>query len=276
MALGRPKKLPAIQFYTGDWMKDHALRACSLEARGLWMDMLCLMHDSSMRGHLILAEGIAMDNTQLARISGTTPEAVDTLTEELERTGVVSRGAAGEFVSRRMVRDEATRQALSEGGRKGGLQSAAKRNGGSSTSTSASTSTSISKKQELENDMRSHNIDCIVNGVENTSVAGENKVSASLYYLANSNREVQKVMEAIPRNRKRQVKQTTVRIFEILSNDELQRAMPAEFLAKRIKAYYESEEGCGQFYRGPLRWLEEGGYDEPDEAWHNRETNTEL
>ncbi len=43
-------KLPSFQFYPGDWMKDPALRSVSLEARGLWMDMLCLLFESVRRG----------------------------------------------------------------------------------------------------------------------------------------------------------------------------------------------------------------------------------
>ncbi len=43
-------KLPSFQFYPGDWMKDPSLRSVSLEARGLWMDMLCLLFESVRRG----------------------------------------------------------------------------------------------------------------------------------------------------------------------------------------------------------------------------------
>ncbi|MGH9426767.1 MAG: hypothetical protein ACRD2L_10770, partial [Terriglobia bacterium] len=33
-------------------MKDPATRSCSLEARGLWMDLLCLMWECPRRGYL--------------------------------------------------------------------------------------------------------------------------------------------------------------------------------------------------------------------------------
>ena len=42
-------KLPSFQFYPGDWMKDPGLRSVSLEARGLWIDMLCLLFESGRR-----------------------------------------------------------------------------------------------------------------------------------------------------------------------------------------------------------------------------------
>jgi len=40
------KKRPAIMFYTGDWMKDPHLGQCSPGTRGIWMDLLCAMHEA--------------------------------------------------------------------------------------------------------------------------------------------------------------------------------------------------------------------------------------
>lgn len=37
---------PSFQFYPGDWQKNANLRRCSPAARGVWMDILCLLHDS--------------------------------------------------------------------------------------------------------------------------------------------------------------------------------------------------------------------------------------
>ena len=39
-------KRPSFQFYTGDWMSDLKLRRCSPAARGVWIDILCALHDS--------------------------------------------------------------------------------------------------------------------------------------------------------------------------------------------------------------------------------------
>ena len=47
-------KRPSFQFYPGDWLRDPALRACSLAARGLWADVLCYMHQGAPYGHLAL------------------------------------------------------------------------------------------------------------------------------------------------------------------------------------------------------------------------------
>jgi hypothetical protein len=39
-------KRPSFQFYPGDWQSDLKLRRCSPAARGVWLDLLCALHDS--------------------------------------------------------------------------------------------------------------------------------------------------------------------------------------------------------------------------------------
>jgi len=43
---------PAFLFYAGDWKRNANLRRCSPAARGAWIDVLCLMHDSDEYGVL--------------------------------------------------------------------------------------------------------------------------------------------------------------------------------------------------------------------------------
>src|SRR6478609_4561314 len=43
-------KRPAFQFYPADWRSNAKLRRCSEGARGSWMDVLCLLHDSDEYG----------------------------------------------------------------------------------------------------------------------------------------------------------------------------------------------------------------------------------
>ena len=45
-------KRPSFQFYPADWRNDANLRRCSEAARGVWMDTLCLLHDSAEYGVL--------------------------------------------------------------------------------------------------------------------------------------------------------------------------------------------------------------------------------
>ena len=100
-------------------MKDPALRACSIGARGLWADMLCLMFESINRGHLQHATGKPVTAEQLARMTGCSAEEVLRLLQELEDSGVFSRTDNGVIYSRRMVRDEGLRSVRAEGGKLG-------------------------------------------------------------------------------------------------------------------------------------------------------------
>jgi len=45
-------KAPAIQFYVKDWLSDPELRMASHSTKGIWIDMLCYMWESSERGKI--------------------------------------------------------------------------------------------------------------------------------------------------------------------------------------------------------------------------------
>lgn len=104
---------PWIKFYPRDWRGDQALRACSVASRGLWMEMLCIMHEASPYGHLVLG-GSAVSGDVLARMSGLGAEECGALLAELESAGVFSRTRKGVIYSRRMIKDKSR----SEKGRK--------------------------------------------------------------------------------------------------------------------------------------------------------------
>jgi hypothetical protein len=113
-----PKKRPASQYYWGDWWKDKGLHACSLPARGLWHEMNCLMHEGEPYGHLTL-NGRPMTVAQLANQCRISAPQCKKLLDELTAAGVPSVTADGVLFSRRMVRDEAVRNARAAGGKDG-------------------------------------------------------------------------------------------------------------------------------------------------------------
>ena len=117
-------KRPAFQFYPADWRKDMALQSCSVAARGLWIDMLCIAHECEPYGHLTV-NGKPMTAAQIGRHTGLTERECAKLVAELEEAGVVSRTDEGALYSRRMVRDEDLRNRRAEGG-KGGAEHGAK------------------------------------------------------------------------------------------------------------------------------------------------------
>lgn len=93
-----------LKFYSSDWLGDAQLRTCSLAARGLWIDMLCLMDDATPRGHLKLKRK-KLDVPTLAGLVNSTPKAVEKLLEELRQAGVFSTTNHGTIYSRKMVRE---------------------------------------------------------------------------------------------------------------------------------------------------------------------------
>lgn len=108
-------KRPSFQWYPGDAQRDTALRSCSLEARGLWREMLDLMHDGEPYGHLT-AGGVPIDDATLAGLAGISTRKTTALLFELEGKKIFSRTESGAIYSRRMVRDEAKRNARAAGG----------------------------------------------------------------------------------------------------------------------------------------------------------------
>jgi hypothetical protein len=103
------------KFWWQDWQADQALRSCSLAARGLWMDMLCIAHTGTPRGHVTI-NGVPVSPKRLATLTGSNERECIKLLAELEEAGVFSRTPEGTIYSRRMMRDtehaEAGREAV--------------------------------------------------------------------------------------------------------------------------------------------------------------------
>lgn len=112
------KKRPWMKFYPADWRADPRLRSCSLGARGLWADMLALMHEADPYGSL-LVNGAPVNDRQLAALVGAPARDVRVCLAELEGAGVFSRD--GEIIfSRRMRRDFEKAERDKANGAKGG------------------------------------------------------------------------------------------------------------------------------------------------------------
>jgi hypothetical protein len=102
-------KQPWFKFYPSDWRADPCLRMCSMGARGLWIEMLCLMHEAEPYGHLVV-NGRPVKDAQIAALAGLPLVELGALLTELEEAGVLSRSRTGTIYSRRMTRDERKRK----------------------------------------------------------------------------------------------------------------------------------------------------------------------
>lgn len=110
---------PWLKFYPSDWRSDPALRLCGLAARGLWIELLCIMHEADPRGYL-LVNAAPLTERQIASLIGATPKEVAALISELEAAGVLSKTSSGVIFSRRIVRDAEKAAQDKANGRLGG------------------------------------------------------------------------------------------------------------------------------------------------------------
>lgn len=115
------------KFWWKDWQNDLALKSCSYAARGLWMEMLAIMHAAERIGFFEIS-GKKVGIKQLAGLTNGSDREVKKLLSELEENGVFSVDDEGFIFSRRMVRDKENSDISAEYGRSGGNPSLTKNN----------------------------------------------------------------------------------------------------------------------------------------------------
>lgn len=114
-------KSPGFWFFTGDWMKDPELRFCSLFARGLLVDLLCILFEANEQGYASNPDGTPRSDEQIAdAVSGGSREDKLAALAELQRSGVLSRDSRGVLFSRRISRLSELSQSRKQNGSKGG------------------------------------------------------------------------------------------------------------------------------------------------------------
>lgn len=116
---------PWLKFYPTDWRSDPALRMCSMAARGLWIEMIALMHEAVPYGHLLVA-GRSPTDAQLAVLVGAPSDQIPELLGELDAAGVFSRTREGVIYSRKMTRTAKKAAIARKNGKNGGNPSLSK------------------------------------------------------------------------------------------------------------------------------------------------------
>lgn len=110
-------KAPALSFCTVDWLSDAELSLCSPATRGIWMDLLCRMHDAGRSGE------VRGNLKQLAVLARCLPSEAEAALADLADTGaadVSEKGGVYTVRNRRMNRvatkkKAATSPAISDG-----------------------------------------------------------------------------------------------------------------------------------------------------------------
>lgn len=122
MARTKQAKNPWMKFYGSNWRADECLRMCSLTARGLWIEMICLMDRADPRGYL-LVNGLYPTIDELAVLVGATPEVTQSAFDELDRAGVFSWATKNKTripYSRKMIKDQKKAKIAQQNGQNGG------------------------------------------------------------------------------------------------------------------------------------------------------------
>lgn len=100
-------KQPYLAFYVGDWLKDPAVTLCLPATRGVWIDLLCVMHEQDRSGV------ITGTREQLARLSRCSTVELASALDDLKNTktaDVSERGGIVTLVNRRMKRERNKRE----------------------------------------------------------------------------------------------------------------------------------------------------------------------
>lgn len=149
--------LPAFQFYPNDWLGDMNLRMCSVGTRGVWIDLLCLMHKSKKYGflvHKVDGKWANMSPKTIQKLTGMTTKRIIIGIQELSKNDVIKHDAHGLIYSKRMVKDHALRVIRKEVGKLGGnpalVNQSPNQTGNQKTPPSSSSSSSLSSSTSKE------------------------------------------------------------------------------------------------------------------------------
>lgn len=112
-------KNPAFQFYPDDWQSDPELQSCSISARGVMIELMCLMHRATPYGYLKVGGKTPPDPATATLVRVRLDLYRRSLKELLEK-GVLKRDHNKNIYSKRMVEDEKRRKVRQESGKRGG------------------------------------------------------------------------------------------------------------------------------------------------------------
>jgi len=112
-------KQDSFQFVPSDWMGDRLLRLCSLETRGLWIDILCVMHMSEERGYLTL-KGEILDEKMLQKMLNVSTKKFQFCFQELVHFEIIKKDEKGRYFSKSMVENERISKKRRASGKLGG------------------------------------------------------------------------------------------------------------------------------------------------------------
>lgn len=124
--MAKKDKIPPMPFSTADWLRCPELKVLAPDVRGLWMDMLCYMWESSERGVMIKPNGEIYSKDEIVRLLGVDNSGTGAWLDALIDAQVCAVRDDGAIYSRRMVRDAEISNKRRMAGKRGGDQTKAK------------------------------------------------------------------------------------------------------------------------------------------------------
>lgn len=115
----RKSKKESFAFYPQDWMSDSRLRLCSAGARGLWIDIMCLMYLSSERGYLLIDDTV-LDEKMLQKTLGYDAQEFDVFFTELIKYKIIKKDEKNRYFCKTMVNAQQLSEKRSTSGKLGG------------------------------------------------------------------------------------------------------------------------------------------------------------
>lgn len=142
-------ELPYMRFFTSDWLGSTSLRRVSLAAKGVWIEMLCLMWANTPRGELSRRGKPESIEDIASMIHGDRAQVIAAI-KELIGAEVADVREDGTIFSRRMVADVSLSESRADAGRRGGsnTQASVKASAQANTQASAQANDEANLKQQ--------------------------------------------------------------------------------------------------------------------------------
>lgn len=112
-------KIPSFSFYPADWRGDLKLQLCSLDVKGLWIELMCIMHDSDIYGYLLI-DGQKPTEEDLSFLLRIDINIFKKCFSKLKNRKIIKVNNEGIYYSKRMVNDFRLKELSKQYGKLGG------------------------------------------------------------------------------------------------------------------------------------------------------------
>ena len=250
----RRAKCPWFKFYPTDFLGDKAVAVMSVEEVGAYCLLMFYAWQDDPRGSL------ADEDATLMRLARMSPEQWAASREAVLAPFVRLESLPGRILQPRMadeaVAAETRRQSLSDAGKRG----AQKRWHGEANGEANGQAMAYQKPEATDQKPKTDTSKWIPNARDNSPKGMPNPSAGELYM---HNPEIHDAWSVIPTNRR-----TGLGRFRVMWIEHVTRpGIDPSTVKAALDAYYSSDQGKGEFARGPARLIADLIWEESPEAW---------